>query len=112
MPEATSEGELLVFRGFDPQYLSDAEMSAFLKFVADRSDYKTIRALFADDRGFEKILIQIAAAYVLFEMRPLDQKLTKLSGFSRKRLNSLRTDILNMATTIERLNNVYISDGT
>src|SRR4051794_32765978 len=97
---------------FSPQFLTGSEFVAYQEFAKQRSDYTDVQRLFGNDPGIEEYIVQYAAAYVLFEKRTLDVKLAQLTGFTAKKLDSLRTDVWNLANTIESLNRVRFPGGS
>lgn len=84
--------------------LDEKQLAAFRRFANGRSDFREISPLFYDGTSLEEPFTQMAAAYVMFDARPLDKKLQQVSGYNSQSLKGFRKKVLDLASEIERLN--------
>ena len=95
--------------------LSPKEFGEFTLFIIKhkRSDYYDyVRQLFVNDRLIEHLAVRLAAAYQMFNARPLEQKLQTVCGLNRRKLGRLRTKIQELSLEIQRLNTVLLPGAT
>lgn len=89
---------------FPLKFWDEKQLAQFREFAKKRLDYREVQPLFASDKMLEENIIQLAAAFMMFDHQPLDKKLEKLSRYNSKSLKRFRSKVLDMASEIQRIN--------